>query len=131
MHTITLSSSHDDEDDPSDESEWMVALYEGERDRMIFILFSKGRNLGGIDSHVLRPMMTAFLTCPDGIVAFVQEEEEEDDGGVIVTFLKWDISAGIRHTKSPQEPMPREEAAAATTAAISVMNAADGSFSLE
>jgi len=75
--------------------------------------------------------MTALVTdwAPAG-------EDEDGDagvgrgGGVIVTCLKCDMSEGKRHTKLPPEPMPREEAAAATTAATSVMNA-DGIFSLE
>ena len=92
---------------------------------MIFILLSNGRNFGGIDSHVLRPIITALVIGDTGA-----DTGAATDGGVIVTLLKWDISAGIRHTKSPPAPIPREEAAAATTATTSVMNA-DGIFSLE
>merc|ERR1719491_91619 len=95
---MTLSSSSE----RIDSFPWRVSI--------ILVLPSKGRNLGGIDSHVLRPIMTAFVS--------------PGEGGVDVTFLKCFMSGARRHGKFPFDPIPREEAAAATTAAMSVMKAA-------
>ena len=65
-----------------------------------------GLKLEGIDSHVFRPMMTAFVM--------------PGDGEVDVTSLKCAMSPGSRHGKVPLMPMPRDDPAA-TTAAMSVM----------
>ena len=49
----------------------------------MLVLPSRGRNLVGMDSHVLRPMMTALV--------------RPGEGGSDVTFLKCFISPGRRH----------------------------------
>ncbi len=99
----------------------MVAL-EDERERMTLVRQSRGRNFEGMDSHVLRPIITAFVR-PAPAAGVLP-------GGVEVTRLKCAMSPGRRQARSPPAPMPREEAAAATTAAMSDMNAT-GILSLE
>ena len=51
--------------------------------RTTLIRPGSGRNFGGMDSHVLRPMITAFVN--------------PGDGGVHVTSLKCLMSPGSRH----------------------------------
>ena len=64
----------------------------------------KGRNFGGMESHVFRPIMTALTV--SGV------------GGVVVTRAKYCKSPVNRrpHGKSPFHPMPRVDADAATMA---------------
>lgn len=77
----------------------------------ILIRSANGRNLGGIDSHVTRPIMTAFLASAG--IPF---------GTCIVTCLKKAISFGRRHGKLLLTPMPSSSVAATMRAKFFFMS---------
>ena len=73
-----MASSRDDATSTSPVASTVVV-----RLKIMLIRPGNGLNLGGIDSHVFRPMMTAFVM--------------PGDGGVDVTSLKCAMSPGSRH----------------------------------
>jgi len=67
----------------------------GSRERTTFTRPGSGRNLSGIDSHVLRPMITAFSRSPTPAEAVS-----------VVIRLKYAMSPGRRQGSWPSFPIP-------------------------
>jgi len=82
------------------------------RERITFILPLKGRNAAGILSHVLLPMMTAFLPGTVSAGCVTSFSGGAVSGTAVVTFAKYAISRGRRHGNRPDDPIPLFKVAA-------------------
>jgi hypothetical protein len=76
------------------------------RERITLTLPFKGRSFSGMLSHVLLPMMTAFIPgiVPVGYVPSLPDEAVS--GTTVVIFAKYAISRGRRHGNRPDSPIP-------------------------
>ena len=72
----------------------------------MLILPFKGRNLVGMLSHVLLPMIAAFFPDVVSVVYAPSFSDEAVSGTTVVTFAKYAISRGRRHGNRPDDPIP-------------------------